>query len=189
MLSEESKQKNYFLFIKKLNEVGINTNLLEEKLSTEILNAPFTNSNEYGLAYEGALLNNILRVMTPYAIKINESLPENLRVDKNSLLKVCLLIHLSKSVIFEKNNNLWEVENRGLIYKYKQIPASLKLGMRSLILCQNLGITFNEYEAEAMTVLDRDPNESQVKYFSTTLATIIKQANELTLLQNRLEKK
>ena len=68
------------------------------------------------------------------------------------------------------------------------MPGSLKLGMRSLIICQNLGITFNEVEAEAMIVMDRDENESQVKYYSSTLSTIIKQANELTFLQNRLEK-
>lgn len=189
MLTEETKQKNYFLFIKKLREIGINSSKIEDELSTEIINAPFTHSNDFGLAYEGSLLNNILRVMTPYAIKINESLPEELRVDKNSLLKVCLLIHLSKCITFIKNDNKWEVDNRGLVYKYANLPGSLKLGIRSLILCQNLGITFNEYEAEAMIVLDRDANESQVKYYSSTLATIIKQANELTMLQNRLEKK
>lgn len=188
MLTEETKQKNYLLFIKKLNEIGVNTSVIEENFKDAIMNASYTHSNDFGLAYDGSLLNNVLRVMTPYAIKINEALPENLRVNKNSLLKVCLLMHISKCITFEKNDNKWEVENRGIVYKYAKLPASLKLGMRSLIFCQDLGIKFDEFEAEAMIVLDRDANEGQVKYFSSTLATIIKQANELTFLQNRLEK-
>mgnify|MGYP003313532854 CR=1 FL=1 len=34
-----------------------------------------------------------------------EDLSEELRVDKNSLLKVCLLIHLSKCITFVKNDS------------------------------------------------------------------------------------
>ena len=98
MLTEETKQKNYLLFIKKLNEIGVNTSVIEENFKDAIMNASYTHSNDFGLAYDGSLLNNVLRVMTPYAIKINEALPENLRVNKNSLLKVCLLMHISKCI-------------------------------------------------------------------------------------------
>lgn len=188
MITEENKIKNYSIFIKKLNEIGVNTELIESNLQEKLINASFTYSNEFGVAYDGSLLQNVLRVFTPYALKINENLPEQFRVDRNSLLKVCLLSHIAKAITFEKNPNQWEVNNRGLVYKFASLPGSLKLGMRSLIICQNLGITFDEVEAEAMIVMDRDENESQVKYYSSTLSTIIKQANELTFLQNRLEK-
>ncbi len=188
MITEENKIKNYSIFIKKLNEIGVNTELIESNLQEKLINASFTYSNEFGVAYDGSLLQNVLRVFTPYALKINENLPEQFRVDRNSLLKVCLLSHIAKAITFEKNPNQWEVNNRGLVYKFATLPGSLKLGMRSLILSQDLGIKFNEIEAEAMIVMDRDENESQVKYYSSTLSTIIKQANELTFLQNRLEK-
>ena len=188
MITEENKIKNYSIFIKKLNEIGVNTELIESELQDKLINASFTYSNEFGVAYDGSLLQNVLRIFTPYALKINENLPEQFRVDRNSLLKVCLLSHIAKCVTFEKNPNQWEVNNRGLVYKFASLHGSLKLGMRSLIICQKLGITFDEVEAEAMIVMDRDENESQVKYYSSTLSTIIKQANELTFLQNRLEK-
>ena len=188
MITEENKIKNYSIFIKKLNEIGIDTELIENNLQDKLINASFSYSSEFGMAYDGSLLQNVLRIFTPYALKINENLPEQFRVDKNSLLKVCLLSHIAKAITFEKNPNQWEVNNRGIVYKFASLPGSLKLGMRSLILCQNLGINFNEIEAEAMIIMDRDENESQVKYYSSTLSTIIKQANELTFLQNRLEK-
>lgn len=189
MITEEAKLKNYSIFIKKLNEIGVNTDLLNSNYQEKIINASFTYTNEYGVAYDGSLLQNILRVLTPYALKINENLPDNIKVEKNSLLKVCLLSHIAKCISFEKNTNQWEVNNRGLAYKYATLEGSLKLGMRSLMFCHHIGITFTDVEAEAMIVIDRDENESQVKYFSSPLAIILKQANELTFLQNRLDKK
>ena len=36
-----------------------------------------------------------------------------------------------------------------------------------------------------MMILDRDDNDLQAKFYSNPLSIIIKQANELTFLQNR----
>ncbi|MBR6515517.1 MAG: hypothetical protein IKT40_01540 [Bacilli bacterium] len=188
MITTEAKFKNYSIFLTKLKELGIDVEPLDQNLREKLMNAPYAYSNEMGLAYDGCLLQNIVRVFTPYAIKVNESLPEDIRADKNSLLKVCLLHQISKAVTFEKNNNQWEVNNRGLVYRFAKVPGSLKTGMRSLIMCQNLGITFTEVEAEAMIVMDRDENDTQVKFYSSNLSTVLKVANELTFLQNRLEK-
>lgn len=188
MVNEEIKEKNYSIFLKKLEEVGVDTSSITDEIAVLIKNATFTISNENGLAYDGSLLHTVLRTLTPYALNINNVLPKNLQVEKNTLIKVCLLSHISKCEMFEPNDNEWEKEKRGLMYKYSKNTVALKMGMRSIIFAQNLGIKFTPEEMEAMTIMDRSCDDEQAKYFSSTLSTIIKQANELTYLQTRLNR-
>jgi hypothetical protein len=140
------------------------------------------------MATEGSLLHIVLRTLTPYAIKINDLLPDNLKVDTNSLVKVCLLSHLSKCKMFIPNDNAWEVTNRAMTYKFAPSEVSLRTGIKSLILAQRMGVEFTDVEVDAMTILDRDA-DLQAKYFSTPLATIVRQAYELTLLQFKNQNK
>ena len=189
MLSEEQKIKNFSIFIKKLNEVGVPTSSIEANLKDKITNATYSMTNEYGVAEDGSLLNVILRVFTPYAIKINELLPSDMQKGVSSIVKVCLLHQLSKCEMFVANTNTWEIEKRGLLYKYAPYDYAFKMGMRSVILALENGITFNAEEIEAMTILDREPNDDQAKFHSNTLSVIIKQAMELTSLQLKKEKK
>ena len=53
------------------------------------------------------------------------------------------------------------------------------------------GIPLTASEVEAMTIMDKEAEDKQAKYFSSPLATIIKQANELTylILRNKSNKK
>jgi len=188
MISDEIKEKNYSIFLKKLEEVGIDTSSITDDIAVLIKNASFAISNENGLAYDGSLLHIILRTLTPYALNINNVLPQNLQIEKNTLIKVCLLSHISKCEMFEPNDNEWEKEKRGLMYKYSKNAVALKMGMRSIIFAQNLGIKFTPEEMEAMTIMDRSCDDEQAKYFSSVLSTVIKQANELTYLQTRNNK-
>lgn len=184
-MTDEIRLKNYQLFKKKLNELEIDTSLMDERFGTQITNATFAITNEYNMAYDGSLLNTVLRILTPYALKINSLLPEHLQVDQKSIIKVCLLSHISKALTFIPNDNQWEIEKRGMLYKYAKNEVTLKMGMKSIFLAQEMGIKFTAQEMEAMIILDRDADDDQAKFFSSTLSTIIKQANELTYLQIR----
>ena len=84
---------------------------------------------------------------------------------------------------------MWEVEKRGLAYKYNPNQPSIKTGLHSLVLAQNFGITFNEEEAEAMTVNDRLVTDEQAKWHSSLLASIVRQASEMTYMQDNNTKK
>ena len=182
MITNETKEKNFSLFIKKLSQLGIETERLENNYGEFIKNGSFTNSNEFGNAYEGSLLEIILKTLTPYAVKLNELLPEEKRVDKDTLVKICLLHQLAKSVRLIPNDNAWEIEKRHLTYKYNSELPSIRTGLHSLILCQNSGIEFTTEEAEAMTVNDRDLTDDQARWHSSIMATIVRQASELTYL-------
>lgn len=187
MINTELKEQNYALFIKKLNQVGVNTDALVARLGDKLLNATYGLDVKSNVAYDGSLINVILRTMTPIALKLNELLDENVRVEKDSLIKVCLLYQISKAEMFIPNDNDWEVEKRGLVYKYAENKLALKMCMKSLILCQECGITFTAEEIEALTILDRDSDDAQAKFFASPFATIIKSATEITNLKNRVE--
>lgn len=182
MVTTETKEKNLMLFFKKLSQLGIDTARLEETYGTAIMNGSFTNSNEFGNAYEGSLLEIVLKTLTPYAVKLNELLPEGKRVNKDTLVKICLLHQLAKAIRLIPNDNAWEIEKRGLVYKYNSDLPSIRTGLHSLIMCQVCGINFSTEEAEAMTVNDRDLTDDQARWHSSIMASIIRQASELTYL-------
>ena len=124
----------------------------------------------------------ILKTLTPYAVKVNELLPEEVKVDKNTLVKVCLLHQIAKAVRLIPNDNQWEIEKRMLSYKYDNSLPSIRTGLHSLIICENCGIKFTESEAEAMTINDRDLTDEQSRWHSSVMASIVRQASELTYL-------
>ena len=183
MITEEIKNKNYELYLKKLSQLGIDTTLFAEIAGDKLKEATFTNTNDFGNAYPGSLIEIVLKVLTPYAVKLNELLPEEQRVDKNTLVKICLLHHIAKAVRLVPNDNQWEIEKRGMVYKYAEDQASIRTGLHSLILAQQAGIQFTPEEAEAMTVNDRDLTDDQARWHSSVMSTIVRQANELTYIQ------
>lgn len=186
MINKETKERNISLFYKKLEQIGIDSECVQ-KLShsygEKLTNASFTNLNDYGNAYEGSLLEIVLKILTPYAVKLNELLPENKRVDKNTLIKVCLLHHIAKAVRLIPNDNQWEIEKRNMVFKYDESQPSIRTGLHSLLIAQECGISFTADEAEVMTVNDRDLTDDQARWHSSVMATIVRQANELTYLQ------
>ena len=183
MISKEVKEKNFSLYVKKLSQLGVETEKLCELYGDKIMNGTFTNSNEFGNAYEGSLLEVILKVLTPYAVKLNDLLPEGQRVNKDSLIKVCLLHQIGKAVKLIPNDNQWEIEKRLLTYKYDNNLPSIRTGLFSLSMLQECGIKLTIDEIEALTVNDRDLTDDQSRWFSSIMATIVRQANELTYIQ------
>lgn len=186
MITEEIKEKNFSIFIEKLNNLGFNLDLTDDMVN-KLKNATYSMNNEYGLGFDGSLLNTVLRVLTPYAVKLNNLLSEDLKVNQDKIVKVCLLQHLAKMNMFIKNDNQWEIEKLGKLYKYNPKKIALRLGARSVALANSLGITFDEEELEAMLIIDKDVNDDQ-KTFATPLSIIVKQANEWVTTESMFKK-
>jgi len=182
-MTQEQKEKSLARFFKALGNIGIDTECLKEKYGEKLMNAPFKNNNEEGLATEGTLLDTIVMVLTPYAVKLNELLPEEKRVPKEKIVKVCLLHHIAKAVKLIPNDNAWEIEKRGILFKYDNDLPSIRTGLHSLAMAQECGITFDLDEVEAMTVNDMDLQDPQTRFHAGTLATIVRMANEMTYTQ------
>lgn len=185
-LPEDIKIFNFNKFKKFLEKLfGQETTCqLLNNLGTQddIINATFAIKNDNGLAYNGSLLNTIFE-LADYADKLNELLPDNVKIDKSKIYKVCLLQHIGKIKMYEPNDNSWEVEKRGLLYKFSNSNNTLKLGEISSLIALNSGIKLSEDEFESIRVLDKiKENDDSIKYFLSPLSTIIKQANELIYL-------
>lgn len=195
-MTESLKSKNLELFIEKLATYafdkedlkdddditveGVVANKLEKVFGFSLANATYTISNDYGNAYDGSFLHILLRTLIPTALSINELIPEEIRPKKETLIKVLLVHQMAKALIHVPNDNKWEVEKRNMMYKYAENKPAIKTGLYSLILAHELGIKFSPEEAEAVTINDRSLEDSQSRWHSSALATVVRQANELT---------
>lgn len=153
----------------------------------KVARATYSHLKDSGSAYDGSLLKNIIR-MANYAIKLNEIVPDYAKADTNSINKVCMLCQIAKVLLYEENDNNWEIINRGMPYKFNnELEGALRIGERSTLIAMNAGVKFNEIEFEAMRIIDKDSTEDNyTKYFSSTLSTVIRQASELITLTNRI---
>lgn len=183
-LTKEQIDNNYNIYLRKLQQVGVDTKILDEAIGDKLKNATYSMSSDLKFCGEGQLINTILQCITKTAVIMNESNPEVIRVDKNTLVKVCLLHQISKSVRAVKNTNQWEVDNRGKVYAYDSKLPAIKNGLHSVAMCQSFGIQLSTEEIEAMTIIDRADDE-QSKWFASDMANIVRMANEITYMIDR----
>lgn len=188
-LDDLKKEKNLILFFKRLESIGIDTRLLSEKYSAKLKDCPMGTTVSTNLAYDGALLDKILRHFTPKALQILDTIDENIRPTKEQVMKISFLHKIGLCNMLIKNTNEWEVTNRGIKYVYAPSKVALKTGMRSILICQECNIPLTEEEIEAMIVLERNEDDTQAKFYSSPLAVIIKMTNDIVNLENRLIKK
>lgn len=184
-LTADQRKMNYVTYVNKLQSVGGYSEELFSGISERLTNAPMNNYMDSGLAYIGAFIYNAMRKIAYYAVLENDKLEESERVDKNSIVKVALLSQISKALQFEPNSNKWEIENRGIAWKYNEIDAALRTGERSLYLCTKYGIQFTPEEFEAMLICDKTDDDFS-KIYSSTLSVLIKNATNLTYNLARL---
>lgn len=188
-MNEDVLVNNYSAYVSRLNKyVGEESTkqLIDIVGGGDALkNAAFYNMANSGLAYEGSMINVVFDLIK-IAMEINKLLPERKQVDIKSIVKVGLLQHISKALLFSPNDNEWEKNNRGIYFKYNQLKGALRTGERSIYMAVTCGVKFTEEEFEAMSTIDkRDNDDAYTKYYSSTLATIIGQANELVTLKYR----
>ena len=188
MLPDDIIVKNYSDFKERLvNYVGeASTNAIVEYLGGDeaIMDASYGNTLETGLAYRGSLIETLL-TLTTYAIKLNQILPKSKQVDINSIVKVGLLHQLAKVLLYTPNDNNWEINNRGIIYKYNTLEGALRIGERSTLIASNAGVKFSEIEYEAMKIMDKNEDDNYSKFYSSRLSMLIKHANEIIIDLNK----
>jgi len=188
-MSENIIQKNFEIYKNGLIKIfgdNIAISIIEALGGEEkIAKASYSNLENSGSAFEGSFIKNVIR-LTKYANAINDILPEDNKVDKASINKVCLLSQIAKVLLFEENDNNWEIVNRGINYKYAALDGALRVGERSTLIAMNAGVKFNEFEFEAMRILDKTgDDDNYTKYFSSSLSTVIRQAAEIITLINK----
>lgn len=191
-ITEEKINRNYVLWTEYLKKYNCYSEDLINEMGESIKNGSFAMSDTCGGAYKGSLLNVVLSNLCVIATHINEcAFGDNnnkskqqhpyLYVNKDSLMKVLLLQHISKAQMFTPTVEQWK-KNKGMLYEFNpNNEISMKLGERSVFLCMNYGIKLTEEEYDAMKVCDKD--EEKNNSFVTPLAEIVKIANQLTSIE------
>ena len=183
VLSEKKFESAWKNFWNRLSNVGLDINFEESELKEQLKIASGALSEDTGIAYPGGLITHI-NITLALADKLYETIsqaPFNiLNVDKNSLDKVLLLMHLSKIEMYKPNDSTWEIEKRGLNYKFNdELKGRLKFGERSILVCMDAQISLTEEEFEAVRSIDRKSEGTGSDMYESTLSLLVRQVNEL----------
>lgn len=191
MLTEERINANFLNFIKYLEKYGCYSEDMIKELGDKIKYAPYSKNTDYGGAEPGGLVDVTLNVLCRIGAEINtNALGANggdtvkhplLYVNSNMLMRVLLLLNIAKCEMF-RDADSWH-RNRGMMYEFVDNTTKLKIGERSLYLCQKYGITLAEEEFEAFLAVDQD--ELSGERFQTPLYSVVRVAKMLTLVELR----
>lgn len=191
-MNEVTTDKNILLrqYKQYLNNIigEESTNALINELGGDdkIKDATFGMTKDSGCAYDGSFLYNVIRLCF-ICCQLNEILPEENRVDRKPIFKTVLLQHISKIGMFVKNDNEWEVNKRGILYKFsEEKDVCLKCGEKSILLLNNANVKIDKNEFEALRIIDKNKeNDNNIIAYSGILATIVRIGNEILNLINR----
>ena len=159
---------------------------LENVVDVEELKiTPAAPTLETGLAYEGSVLYHTIMVWH-FAQKIASIYNSIKTVDLKSLAKVVVLHQFGKIGMFEPNEDDWQVKKLGKVYTFTEKNACLKNGELSKMICGNAGIVFTPQEYEAMSILDKTPEEYEnMTKFRTSISTVLKTASDFAFAAAR----
>ena len=180
-LTEENFNKEWVTFWSNMELAGLAEFFFdEEELKAQLKDAAGALSIDTGLAYPGALIVHI-NLFTNIAERLAKMVCGTFpNITKEQLVKVCCLQHPSKAEMYVPNDNQWEVEKRGFVYKFAELDGCLKFGERSALNALNKGVKLTPIEFEAICSLDKDGEDAKNrKYVVNILTTIVRQANEL----------
>jgi hypothetical protein len=180
MSLEQSKivanTKKYF---ETATKNGFMNDELMSFLGEDFIKAPATSMTSYHNAFEGGLIDHLLKV-AKYAIGINNSLPEDERVDQTSLLKVCLLHGIGKAKLYTPCTSEWHRKNQGKMYEFNENLVSMRVGERSAYYAISHGVPLTEEEYTAILFFDKT-DDKMSEYHNTMLGELLKMGNVLAI--------
>ena len=181
---KEKINKNNQTFLEKNELYGILTKELLEYLGEDLLTAPASTMKSLHNAFPGGLIDHILKT-TEYAIGINKLLPTGMEVEAQSIVKVCFLHQIGKTFLYKWCESEWHRNNQGKMYEFNEELTSMKIGERSVYYAMKYGVKLSEEEYQAIVNYDKPEDDKQSKWYGSTLSTILKQANELAIIEEK----
>ncbi len=182
-MTESKLNEIYVSFITELKNAGVDTEKLIEFLGEDnIKNCPAGLEASSGLAFPGALLLLMMTALR-YARSIVASGDNEFNIDDKSLTKVAILHHIGKVQMYVENEDEWQRNKRGLLYKWADNDTVLRAGERALYICQKCGIELTEAEFEAMKINDKTDDDKFSMLHITPLSMIVKMADDLSYMR------
>ena len=183
-LTEEQVVANNTRYFETAEKYGFTNDMFMNFLGVDFIKAPASTATNLHNAFTGGLVAHLLAV-AKFAYKINETLPSNMKVDDTSLIKVCLLHQVGKAELYTPKESKWH-NDRGIMYEFNEDLTSFKVGERSAFYAMSNGIMLSEDEYQAIINHDKTDDDKQAKWHSSMLGVILKQANELAIMSEKL---
>ena len=190
MLTTEKINLNFITFCKKLEKYNCYSEQMINELGEEIKNCSFSLNEDTGSCYQGSMIDIVLNHLCSIAYNVNECVFgingrfSEMKVNPDMLMRVLLLQHLAKAEMFVPQREQWKIK-RGQYYDFNpDLKSSLRLGKRSLYLCQKYGIEVSEEEFEAIRIIDK-LDDDKINSFLTPLCSIVKMANQFVAVEMR----
>lgn len=191
MLSETKINSNYLNFIKYLEKYHCYSEEMMNEIGDKIKLAPYSMNTNYGGAEAGSLIDVTLNTLCKIGAQLNNNTlganggekisHPHLCVNNDMLMRVLLLLNVAKAEMFV-HADAWHI-NHGMPYTFAENKTKLKLGERSLYLCQKYGIKLEEEEFEAFLTIDKEDDSGE--RFQSPLYTVVKAAKMFTLVELR----
>lgn len=190
MLTTEKINFNYITFCNKLKKYNCYSEQMISEIGELLKDCSFSMNDDSGSAYQGSMIDIVLNHLCSIAYNINEIVFasngkfNSMRVNPDMLMRVLLLQHIAKAEMFVNSRDTWKIK-KGMLYEFNQsLKASLKLGERSLYLCQKYGIELAEEEYEAIRIIDK-LDDDKLMFYISPLCSIVKMANQFVAVEMR----
>lgn len=171
-----SNTKKYF---DTATNLGFMNDDLTSFLGEDFIKAPASSMADFHNAFEGGLIDHLLNV-AKYAVIINKSLPEDERVDQNSLVKVCLLHQIGKAKLYKPCESEWHVK-KGYLYEFRKETVPIKMNELSLHYATSNGVVFTDEEFSAIINFEKSTDDLQSKFHNSMLGELLKMGNVLAI--------
>ena len=164
---------------------GFMNDELIQFLGEDFIKAPASSMADYHNAFEGGLIDHLLKVAS-YAVKINNTLPEDEKVDQTSLIKVCLLHGIGKAKLYKPCTSEWHRKNQGKMYEFNEDLVSMRIGERSVYYILSHGIKITEEEFSAILFFDK-VDDKMSDYHNSMLGDLLKMGNILAIKHAKIK--
>lgn len=174
-LKAEQIAKNTRKYFQTATDLGFMNEDLMTFLGEDIIKAPASTMKSLHNAFEGGLIDHLLTV-TKYAVNFNNSLPEDERVNQESLIKVCFLHQIGKAKMYKPCLSEWHRNNQGKMYEFNEDIVSMRVGERSLHYAFSHGVKLTDVEFSAILMFDKS-DDKMAEYHNSTLGDLLKSAS------------
>jgi len=184
-LTTEQVTKNAQTFFKTGEKYGFTNEKLIELIGDKLIKAPATMTDEGYNSFDGGLIAHIID-LTGHALKINDSLPEDKRVNKESLIKVCFLHQIGKFDMFVKQDSDWHIK-RGLNYKFNDATPAMTVANCTVSALSEAKLfeSLEQNEREAIMLIPTDIGHRKLNHECERIAGLVKSATIIAILQEK----
>jgi len=184
-LTVDRVAKNTQKYFKTASDNGFMNETLANSLGQDFIKAPASHLKILNNAFEGGLIDHLLNV-TKFAVNINNTLPEEMKAEHKSLLKVCFLHQIGKAKMYVPCTSEWHQKNLGKMYDFNEEDVSMRVGERSIFLATSAGITFTDEEYIAILNFDKS-DDKMAEYHNSLLGDILKAASILAIKYEKMK--